>query len=111
MKEIKVRYKGNKCSDCGREMQVGWKAFFDVVNEKKFLYCTVCAKARIDGNKPTTTEQPEQKEQSVYNLEEIIGMVNMKLTVVIEELSRVIDILTSKPETKPAPKTASKSKK
>lgn len=63
LKPVKVRYAG-KCAKCGREIKVGWDAFFDA--ETKSLYCRPCAK-EIE-NTPEVDSQQLLTEEDIANL-------------------------------------------
>lgn len=56
LKPIKVRYAG-ECAKCGREIKVGWDAFFDAGT--KSMYCRPCSKEIVSqepAGQPLTEE-------------------------------------------------------
>lgn len=109
MQKIKVRYAGNKCAKCGREMKVGWDAFFEP--KGKSLYCTVCEK---DNQQSESGKMPKVSAIDIENNpivealkanNEILGAISIKFTVIVENLSALVDTMREKPAPKPTSKT------
>ena len=100
LKKIKVRYGGNECSMCNREMQIGWTAYFNPAN--KALICVPCAKTiehseAIEKGKEDDAVSPQQFDMlfdmlgkngdSVTVLNQQVNDMDKKLDTLIDKLS------------------------
>lgn len=77
--EIKVRYAGNHCAKCNREMKVGWKAMFEKVNNKPVMYCLPCSKQKekIDDIQLESAEVEVEKEEIKSLFDELREIKNL----------------------------------
>lgn len=126
--EIKVRYDGNKCSKCGRDVKKGWTGYFANDNGNKLLFCQPCGEAIKKGEIAEKTEVNPEELNLVARLDQITfllgNLVNdvkklfenqihiAHLVVQVDRIAKILD--ESKqlqmPESKPtsAPKQATK---
>ena len=101
LKEIKVRYAGNKCSKCDRDMKVGWSAFFDPTT--KSLYCQPCGKAMQQGEaieigKNEDAVSPEQFDILLNMLGkqgDVLAVLNQQVNDMNKRLDTLIESLSS----------------
>lgn len=101
LKEIKVRYAGNKCNKCDRDMKVGWSAFFDATT--KSLYCQPCGKAMqqgeaIESGKNEDAVSPEQFDilLNMFGTQgDVLGTLNQQVNDLIKKVDTLIESLSN----------------
>lgn len=96
LSEIKVRYAGNPCAKCGRDMRVGWSAFFDA--STKSLYCVPCGAVVKNHENAPPKESADELDSTINSLFEMIGCIDLKLSSIIEKLDKQVK---AKAEVKP----------
>ena len=85
--KIKVRFEGNKCAECNREVKVGWEAYFENVDGVKKLYCKICGDPMFQ-KQERESEKPETPlSQSSKIIEDILSRL-----ILINELYPLLDL-------------------
>ncbi len=91
LKQITTRYEA-PCSKCQRNIQVGWKAYFQA-EPKKLLFCKPCGEAINAGetdNPQTTPPAPEENKE----IKEVLGILDFNTNTInsMDDRMRGIDL-------------------
>ena len=85
--KIKVRFEGNHCAKCNREVKVGWDAYFENVGGVKELYCKPCGDPMFQKQE----RESEKPETSLSESSKIIEDIISRL-ILINELYPLLDV-------------------
>lgn len=90
--EIKVKYDGNKCHKCGRDMKKGWTGYFENNNGIKKLYCKPCGDVML--SEPAKQQELEQPKAETFEAIAQLALIVELLPQIDERLKDMQSVLT-----------------
>lgn len=96
LKETITKYDTNKCTECGRHLQKGWKIYVDVDAVPKKPYCKDCGEKllnKTDNQTLPNTRNQVTLEDLVWKVDTLISNTN-KMADQIKEVNQFVKDIT-----------------